>query len=42
MDVWEEKATSTGMKVVLGAVYLFFLYVVVIWWVAAKVMGGDE
>lgn len=42
MDVWEEKATSTGMKVVLGIVYLLFIWVVVVWWIAAMVMGDDE
>lgn len=41
MDVWNEKADSTGMKVVLGAVYLFFIYAVILWWIVAKVAGDD-
>jgi len=41
MDVWNEKADSTGMKVVLGAVYLVFLWAVVVWWIAAKVVGDE-
>lgn len=42
IDVWNEKATSTGMKIVLGLVYLVFFWAVVLWWIIAYFTGDDS